>query len=124
MLYSTQSSAGTNGIKSASPRLSPSAKSASCCAAKAGSAAEREEKIRPAVRAAVVRGGDGLVARPLGEVATGRKENIGFVGLMSTFLVQKYRVLRIVAIDVAMVAAIDGNLSCFLMFEDWRNVNG
>lgn len=41
--------AGTKGNKSASPRLSPSAISAICCTAKAGSQVPRVEKIAPAM---------------------------------------------------------------------------
>ncbi|MFS7943915.1 hypothetical protein Hanom_Chr06g00505861 [Helianthus anomalus] len=49
MLYNTHAMAGTSGNKSAIPRLSPSAISAICCAAKAGSHALNVEKTAPAM---------------------------------------------------------------------------
>lgn len=54
MLKSTQAMAGTRGSKRARPRLSPSAITAICWAAKAGSDELKVEKIAPAM--AVVAG--------------------------------------------------------------------
>lgn len=107
MLYNTQAMAGTSGNKSAIPRLSPSAMSAICCAAKAGSHELKVEKIAPAMAVpamemVAVAGFE--VVRDLGRFWTARMEiclvGIGFKGLMHLALS--------IAMVVESVAAIGG----------------
>lgn len=107
MLYNTQAMAGTSGNKRAIPRLSPSAMSAICCAAKAGSHELKVEKIAPAMAVpamemVAVAGFE--VVRDLGRFWTARMEiclvGIGFKGLMHLTLS--------IAMVVDSVAAIGG----------------
>ena len=100
MLYSTQAMAGTRGNRSAIPRLSPSAMSAICWAAKAASAELKAEKNAPAtavpVRVMVVVVGD-----------LGRFKE---VGLMRGFegLLEVMHLALSMAMVVERVAAIGG----------------
>lgn len=92
--------AGTRGSKSAIPRLSPSAISASCWAAKAGSDELKVEKIAPAMAVPVremVVGFDRDFGRCLMEM-----REMGFVGLVLVMLLVLSN-----AMVVESVAAID-----------------
>lgn len=115
MLNNTQTMAGTIGNNSASPRLSPSAISAICCAAKAASHELKVEKIAPAMvvpaSAAVFSAGLEMV-RPFGRFCMEKREVglvVGLLWLMSLVVVMlKHLALRTAI--VAIVAAIDGGL--------------
>ena len=100
--------AGIMGSNRASPRLSPSAISAICCAAKAGSPELKVEKIAPAM--AVPASEEGRfdlsagfeMVRPLGRFCMERREMgfaVGFVGLI--ILVEL--MLRHFALSMAIV---------------------
>ncbi|KAJ6719691.1 hypothetical protein OIU79_007351 [Salix purpurea] len=75
MLKRTQAMAGMSGSSRAIPRLSPSAISAICCAAKAGSHELKVVKIAPAMAVPVrtVLSAGFEMARPFREVLHGEK---------------------------------------------------
>eukprot|EP00928_Gymnodinium_smaydae_P016967 TRINITY_DN16446_c0_g1_i1.p2 TRINITY_DN16446_c0_g1~~TRINITY_DN16446_c0_g1_i1.p2 ORF type:complete len:112 (+),score=14.80 TRINITY_DN16446_c0_g1_i1:343-678(+) len=105
------------GSRSASPRLSPSAISAICCAAKAASQELKVEKIVPAMAVPVSEVNDDKfkvsngfeTVRPLGRFWKERTETgfmVAFVGLsLLGGLMLEHLALRIAI--VVMVAAID-----------------
>lgn len=118
MLKRTQAIAGIMGSNRASPRLSPSAISAICCAAKAGSHELKVEKIAPAM--ALPASEDGRfellagfeMVRPLGRFCMERREKgfgVGFVGLL--ILVEL--MLRHFALSIAIVATLAAIFLCF-----------
>lgn len=102
--------AGMMGSSSARPRLSPSAISAICCAAKAGSQELKVEKMAPAI---AVPASDGVV-RPFGRFCMERREVGNFVGVVfgrMAVLGELLLMLKHLALSmaiVAMVAAIVG----------------
>jgi len=111
--------AGMMGIRRAMPRLSPSAMSAICCAAKAASVELRVEKIAPAIAAAVpgLEMWGGLeIDKPLGRLWRERRES-GFTpdcfkGLFGGELMPKHLALR-----MAMEAIVAIGDCCLL---GWR----
>ena len=108
MLYSTQAMAGTRGKRRAIPRLSPSAMSAICCTAKAGSHEFKVEKMAPAMAVPVREMVAGFEeVRDLGRFWTEMRE----MGLLGVGLEGSAEVMHL-ALSMAMVvdrvAAIGG----------------
>lgn len=109
MLNRTQATAGMSGSKRATPRLSPSARSAICWAAKAASPELSVEKIAPAmaVPAREDLSGIGRLGREMSLV--------GFEGRSGILLGVKHLALRIAM--VAIVAAIEGKLKNWCVMD-------
>ncbi|KAA8529680.1 hypothetical protein F0562_034220 [Nyssa sinensis] len=100
MLKSTQAMAGIMGNKRARPRLSPSAISAICCAAKAGSQELKVEKMAPAM------------AVPASEVVSDGFE----VHLALSIAI----VAMVAAIDVALVGLVETGFQGLVVMRYWH----
>lgn len=114
MLNSTQAMAGMIGSNSANPRLSPSAISAICCAAKAASHELRVEKIAPAMAVPAASDDESVgfdeTVRPFGRFCMESGE-VGFVapGLMLLLGELMLKHLALSTAVVAIAAAIDAD---------------
>jgi len=105
--------AGMSGSKSAIPRLSPSAISAICCAAKAGSHELKVVKIAPAIAVPVrtVLSAGFEMVRPFGRFSIERRET-GFVDGLGGLIFLMELMLKHLALSIAIVAMVAAIYSC------------